>query len=475
MTEERTPSSPAPTPNKSGWGARIVYLLVILVTGVAGAGITALLLNIQERKWEGQQRFVKVVDLSEETIDPTVWGQNFPRQYDSYKLTVDSERTAHGGSDAMPPDKLKKFPYLKKLFAGYAFSIDFRELRGHAYMLKDQEKTKRVTERKQPGACLHCHASVLPAYREAGNGDIMKGFEKVCAMTWTDARKLVKHPVSCIDCHDPKTVQLRVTRPAFLNGIDSLAKSDYELPHFPSIERWRKRKQSDNYDPNELASRQEMRSFVCAQGHVEYYFAKDTKAVTYPWANGLEIEQIEKYYDDISFHDWKHKITGTSMLKAQHPEFEMWNQGIHARKGVSCADCHMPYKREGAIKVSDHRVRSPMLNVARACQVCHREEEKQLVATVDRIQGKTKKLIDRTGYIVEGLIGDIESAQDRSVAEELINKARQFHRKAQWRLDYVLSENSVGFHASQEYARILAESIDFARQGQLVLRPNTKK
>ncbi len=269
MTEQQTAPTPSTTPKKSVWRSRLVYLFVILITGAAAAGATALLLNIQERKWEGQQHFTKVVELDESTIDPAIWGRNFPRQYDSYKLTVDNERTTHGGSDAMPADKLKKFPYLKKLYAGYAFSIDFRELRGHAYMLKDQEKTKRVTQRKQPGACLHCHASVIPAYRKVGDGDIMKGFEKVCAMPWEQGRELVKHPVSCIDCHDPETVKLRVTRPAFLIGIDTLAKSDYELSHFPSIGRWRENKKIEKYDPNKLTSRQEMRCFDCAHCHVE--------------------------------------------------------------------------------------------------------------------------------------------------------------------------------------------------------------
>src|SRR5262245_18753985 len=111
--------------------------------------------------------------------------------------------------------------------------MDYRERRGHAFMLHDQEQTERVKQFKQPGACLHCHASIIPAYRSAGNGDVMKGFEKICGMPYAEAHdlknakgdKLIKHPVACIDCHDPKSMQLRVTRPGFLNGIPALVES----------------------------------------------------------------------------------------------------------------------------------------------------------------------------------------------------------------------------------------------------------
>src|SRR5262249_18558208 len=161
-----------------------------------------------------------------------VWGRNFPRQYDGYLRTVDVERTKHGGSEA--ESHLEKDPRLVRIFAGYPFSVDYREERGHAYMLTDQDNTERVKIAKQTGPCLPCHASIIPAYRKAGDGDVMKGFEKVCAMPLSEARELVSHPVTCLDCHDPKSMQLRVTRPGFLEGIAALAKSDDPVPHLPS-------------------------------------------------------------------------------------------------------------------------------------------------------------------------------------------------------------------------------------------------
>ncbi len=452
------------------------YAGALVVTAVLSAGMLALLFNIQQRMEEGKQHVFELVKLTEDDIDPAKWGRNFPRQYDSYKRTVDIERTKHGGSEAI--DKLAQDPFLKQMYAGYAFSIDFREERGHAYMLTDQDETKRVTERKQPGACLHCHASAMPAYRKAGGGDswdhVKAGFEKICAMPYGDARKLVDHPVSCVDCHDPSTTQLRVTRPAFVIGVQALAGGAAPTPHLPSIERWRKGDRKKPFDPNRDATRQEMRSLVCGQCHVEYYFKGEGSTVTYPWAKGLKVEQIEEYYDEAGFKDWLHADSGAPMLKAQHPEFEMWSQGIHARSGVSCADCHMPYKREGAIKISDHHVRSPMLNVNHACQSCHRFPEEEIKARVEAIQDRTKALLTRAEGSLKDLIDELKSAQQGKFPADLLKQAQALHRKAQWRVDFVLAENSLGFHAPQESARILGEAIDFARQGELKLLRKAK-
>ncbi len=471
--------APSPAPQKS-WPRRLLYPATILVTAAVTFGLVALLMNINERKQEAREHFLKVVDLDEDTVDPAVWGRNFPRQYDSYLLTADNERSGAGGSEGFPPSHLEADPRLKRIFAGYAFSIDYREKRGHAYMLVDQERTGRMKV-PQWGACLHCHASIGRGYRIMGDGDVMKGFAAVCAMPYQKAhdlkdgqgRRLFGHPVACIDCHDPKTLQIRVTRPGFQNGIHALAASDDPVPHLPSIVKWRKdhprekRTAADRYDPNALASRQEMRSFVCGQCHVEYYFKPPGKLVTYPWDRGLKADQIEAYYDEIGFTDYTHAETKAPILKAQHPEFELWNQGIHARSGVACADCHMPYVREGAVKVSDHRVRSPMLNAARACQVCHRYPEAEIQARVDAIQTRHKKLLSRAEDALIDMMDVLKAAPARGVSDADLKAARALHRKAQWRVDFVASENSKGFHAPQEAARLLGEAIDFARQAQI--------
>src|SRR5881394_940250 len=152
------------------------FLLLVTITAGVSALVTALLVNIVERKQEAKNPYLRVVEVGEDTTDPAVWGSNWPRQYDGYKQTVNASETNFGGGDAQPAEKSDKEPWLTRMFAGYAFGIDYRDRRGHAYMLFDQEQTKRVTERPQPGACLQCHASIIPAYRSVGNGDVMKGF-----------------------------------------------------------------------------------------------------------------------------------------------------------------------------------------------------------------------------------------------------------------------------------------------------------
>ena len=484
------------------------WALRVFVVAAVTYGVVALLLNIFERKIEARAPFVKVVDVSEISTDPEPWGLNFPLQYESYKKTADSERTQHGGSSALPPSKLDKDPWLKRLFDGYAFAVDYREARGHAFMLHDQEVTKRVTDFQQAGACLHCHASVTPMYRRIGlekqgmdptpeqlgesfNMEaVIAGFEAVSQMSYEEVHaELMKtpdgvvdpkegdphlgaaHPVSCVDCHDPDTMEIRVTRPGFIQGIAKLAESDDPLPHLPSLAKWRESKRSAPYDPNKDASRQEMRSLVCAQCHVEYYCASKM-TLTFPWSNGLKMEDLEKeweetrFVDGEEFHDYIHTETGTKVFKAQHPEFELWSQGIHARAGVSCSDCHMPYERQGATKVSSHWVRSPMLNINRSCQTCHNVPEDELRARVDTIQSRTRSQMDRAAAAMTDMLDAIVAAQEAGAGEEQLMPIRELQRKAMWRLDFIASENSMGFHADQEAVRILGESIDYSRQAQ---------
>lgn len=479
---------------------RRVLLQVLLLAGTALAtlGVTALLINIFGRKQEARTPFVRVVEVDEQTTDPQPWGANWPRQYDSYRRTVDSVETEYGGSSAMPAQKLDEHPWLKRLYAGYAFSLDYREARGHAYMLSDQLATKRVTDRPQPGACLHCHASVIPTYRrlglvEPGQSDtaiasgfnwpaVQRGFEKLSTMDYVDAHAEIAktpdgtgepnaHPISCIDCHDPQTMKSRVTRPGFVRGIAALAEGNAPVPHLPSIEHWREGDRSRPYDPNTDASRQEMRIFVCAQCHVEYYCGpKET--LFFPWSKGLKVEDIEAVYDEHTFpdgqpfYDYNHGETGAPVYKAQHPEFELWSQGIHARSGVGCADCHMPYQREGAMKVSSHWVRSPLLNINNACQTCHNVPEGELHEKVVTIQNRTSALIDRAALAMTDMLDALLAARAAGATEEQLAPLFVLQKKAQWRLDFISSENSMGFHADQEAARILAESIDFSRQAQ---------
>ncbi|HMM33498.1 MAG TPA: ammonia-forming cytochrome c nitrite reductase subunit c552, partial [Thermoanaerobaculia bacterium] len=286
-------------------------LVVAAIAAFAAVGVTALLVNIMEHKQEARNPFFRVVELDDDTEDPAVWGKNFPIQYDTYKRTVDMVRTKFGGSEALPrtptekdprtqvtTSKIEEDPRLKRMWLGYAFAVDFREERGHAYMLDDQTFTERQQVVKQPGTCMNCHASTYVAMKKLGNGDLVKGFEAINQMPYFEARGHVKHPVACIDCHDSKTMALRVTRPAFLEGIRAYKASQGVA----------------DYDVNTMATRQEMRTYVCGQCHVEYYFKGAEKRLTFPWNKGLKADEILAYYDEVGFKDWTHAETGSPNL-----------------------------------------------------------------------------------------------------------------------------------------------------------------
>jgi len=522
-------------------------LIIALVAGlfaVAAVGAAALLVNIAERKEQAKHAFVKLVEVTENDVDAAKWGTNWPREYDGYKRTAEPTSTKYGGaagaSEGQPAaEKADRDPWLKRAFAGYLFAVDYRDRRGHAFMLFDQEVTKRnvPAENKQSGNCLHCHGSIMPLYRKLGKeaapqaseaDQIQAGLQKVSEMSYWDAHKALEqisggkaHPVGCVDCHDPQSMEVRVTRPAFITGMQKLAASNADVPHLPSIDRWRKGVRSKPYDPNLDGTRQEKRSYVCGQCHVEYFCGKGMN-ILFPWAEGLKTEEMEHVYDTLQvggkrFKDWTHAETGMEVLKAQHPEFEMWSQGVHARSGVACADCHMPYKREGAQKISDHWVRSPLLQPNRACAGCHPYADDELKARVLGIQDRHFALLTRAGTAAVAMIDAIgavrkpyddkardaagakakaalekqeafqkapKEEQEKKLAAEVkanllaswreavektpaLKELEELQRAAQWRLDIVAAENSMGFHAPQEMARVLGESIDLARQAQV--------
>ena len=414
----------------------IGWLIAAFVGGaVIMAAVGALLINIQNRKAEAAVN-PQIIPIAEDELDPAVWGQNFPRQYDTFMMTQDDTiSTPFGGS--VKYSKLERVPAMVRIWAGYAFSIDHNEERGHYYMQIDQQNTQRVVVKEQPGACINCHSANAPGLIEE------MGWEEFNHTPYNDLVGQLEMGTSCADCHDPTTMELRITRQAFINAMTARG---VDL---------------------EAATRQEMRTYVCAQCHVEYYFLGEDKVLTFPWSQGLLIDDIEAHYDLYEFSDWTHKETNAPMIKIQHPEFEMWSSGLHAQSGVACADCHMPYVRDGAVKVSDHWLRSPLVNVNNACQTCHKQDEQQLVERINTIQERTASLLRLNEEALLQAMDAIVAAQEAGATDEELTNARYLHRRASLRWDFVSSENSTGFHSPQEAARVLANGIDFARQAQI--------
>ena len=422
--------------NRPSGGRKWLYVAAFVLTAIAIVVVVAVLFNISGKKEEAAQYPLKLVEIGADEIDPAVWGQNFPAHYDSFRRTEENYgETAYGGSE--PYSKLERHPAMKRLWAGYAFSVDHNEERGHFYATTDQLETERIVVKEQPAACANCHAAEAP-------GLIAEmGWEEFNHTPFNDLKDQFHIGSSCADCHDPDTMALRITRPAFANAM---AARGVDLSQ---------------------ATRQEMRTYVCAQCHVEYYFAGENKVLTFPWTEGLNVDQIEQYYEKAGFTDWKHKETGGDMIKVQHPEFEMWNMGLHAQSGVACADCHMPYTREGGVKMSDHWLRSPLTNINNACQTCHRFSEAELRDRVATIQNRTAEMLGSSEDALLDAIDAIVAARAAGASDEQLAEAMKLHRQAQMRWDFVSSENSTGFHAPQESARILGNSLDLARQAQL--------
>lgn len=420
-----------------------VWLLLIALFAAVGVAVGMLLTNIQQRHDEAATQPAQFVTIPDFETDPAVWGKNWPRQYDSFMKTKETGvRTPYAGNE--PFDKLAANPLRKKFWAGYAFEVEYNEDRGHYYSLIDQREIRRVKERKQPGTCANCHSADVPRLINT------MGWAKMNKTPYNDLNKAELHQgVSCGDCHSNKDMSLTITRPAFVNAM---AKRGVDVKE---------------------ATHQQMRTYVCAQCHVEYYFEKDSKELIFPWSeskkleDGITIENISTYYQKDGHTDWNHTQTGGPMIKMQHPDYEMYSTGIHAKNGVACADCHMPYTREGAQKVSDHWVRSPLQNLNNACQTCHKSSSDELRNRVVTIQNRTRDMQASAEAAISDAIDAIVAAKDAGATPEQLKKAYDLHREAQLRWDFVDAESSMGFHSPQEATRALGHSADMARQAQL--------
>lgn len=424
--------------------------LIFLATAVIVFLLGMLASSVLNRKNEAKYKYVPQVEIAENEPRNSEWGKNFPQQYQSFMKTKESNTSTYQGGSAMR-DMLEEDPRLVVLFAGYGFSKDYSQGRGHANAIDDIHNTLRTGapmkegDGPMPATCWTCKSPDVPRLmNEHGVKEFYDG-------KWGDKGSEVVNPIGCADCHDPKTMKLQISRPALVEAFQSMGK-----------------------DIN-AATHQEMRSLVCAQCHVEYYFNKNlpgkegTPYLVFPWKDGMSVEAMEKYYDDIAFADWTHPISKTPMLKAQHPGYETYSTGIHADRGVSCADCHMPYKSEGGQKFTDHHIRSPLTNVANSCQVCHRQEADKLKENVFAHQQKSNEV----KYQLEDMLvkAHIEAgkAWELGATEEQMADVLQDIRHAQWRWDYGAASHGASFHAPVETARVFGGGLIIAQEARVKL------
>ena len=384
-----------------------------------------------------------LVEIAEMEPDSSKWGINYPNQYDTMmKTETNNVDTTYGGSSAF--SWLERDPRQVVLFAGYPFSKDYNDDRGHANALKDVEATKRLNldvsdPKRTPGTCYSCKSSSNPGlWAELG----MEAYD---AMSFVELGEHVTEPIGCANCHEAGTMRLIVTNPALEEALERQGKD------------WN------------TFTRQEMRTVVCANCHVEYYFAGEGKYLTFPWDNGTKVEDMIKYYEEVGFSDWKYPETDTPMLKAQHPEYEFFTaNSTHYEAGVSCADCHMPYVRDGASKYSSHDVHSPLLNPEEACGQCHTNTEYVLerVAIIQQQVAETK--ISAEDAIIDAINAIKLAAANPDVNVELLDEARKLHREAQFMWDFISAENSTGFHNPEYALEVLSKSTNLAREAQML-------
>ena len=413
------------------WLLFIATAVVVFLIGLFGA-------SVLERRSESYQLLQPVKPIADWEPSNAAWGENYPREYETYRATADTSfASPHGGSATI--DVLERYPRLVVLWAGYAFSRDYKQGRGHYHAVEDIRNTLR-TDVPQPGTCWSCKSTDVPRLmNKMGAAEFYKA-------KWEDLGPEVVNNIGCQDCHDPKTMNLRITRPALIEAYQRQGKKIEESTH------------------------QQMRSQVCAQCHVEYYFkGKQEKYLTFPWDEGSTAEQIQSYYDKIEHVDWTHQISGTPMIKAQHPDWEIFQMGIHFQRGLACADCHMPYRSEGGVKFTNHKISSPLENVAGSCQVCHRESEKELIGNVQERQEKVRQLAGMAEELLVKAHIETRVALDHGATPEQIKAVHQLIRQAQWRWDFVVASHGGSFHAPIECARILGNAIEKAAEARTIL------
>jgi nitrite reductase (cytochrome c-552) len=411
---------------------------ILILTGVIvvlAAALVGVLIFVKNQP-PSERGIPPITEIEPMEPDSAKWGVNYPNQYSTLlKTETNNTRTTYGGSE--PFSKLEEDPRRVTLFAGYGFSKDYNEERGHLNSVTDVEATLRVNE-KTPGTCYSCKSSDNPRlWAEMG----MAEFDKTL---FKDLGEKIEHPIGCANCHEANTMRLIVTNPALEEALEAQGKD------------W------------ETFTRQEMRTVVCANCHVEYYFAGEGKYLTFPWEDGTRIENIANYYKELGFKDWEHPQSGAAMIKMQHPDYELFTaDSTHYKAGVACADCHMPYTRDGAAKFSTHDVKSPLLNAETACGACHTDVG-YVTTRVATIQSQVNETMSAAKAAIVEAIAAIEAASKASdVDADLLAQARDLHREAQLRWDFIDAENSMGFHNPEEALRILSIATDLARQAQL--------
>ncbi|MEC7306895.1 ammonia-forming nitrite reductase cytochrome c552 subunit [Vibrio crassostreae] len=363
--------------------------------------------------------------------------QNHPDQYHSWRQTSESEAIE---------DALKEDPNMVILWAGYGFAKDYNKARGHFYALDDVRQTLRTggptdeNSGPMPMACWSCKSpDVARVIEERGEDGYFEG-------KWARLGSEITNPIGCADCHDTQSEgfkngepALKVTRPYVERAFEAIGKKF------------------------EDQGRLDQQASVCAQCHVEYYFTGPTKGVKFPWDKGTRVEQMEEYYDDIGFKDWTHKVSKAPMLKAQHPGYETWREGVHGKNKVACVDCHMPKvtKEDGTV-YTDHKVGNPFDRFEDTCANCHTQSKETMrnIVSSRKAQVLNMKLTAEKQIVAAHF--EAGAAWEAGATEQEMEPILLDIRHAQWRWDYAIASHGVHMHAPEIALEVLGTAVDRA-------------
>jgi hypothetical protein len=422
-----------------GWALFVATMVVVFCLGLLAS-------SIMQRRAEVASIFAnKKVEIAPQEARNALFQPNYPREYETWLQTADTSFSSEFNGNK-PVDVLAKRPEMVIFWAGYSFSRDYSAPRGHYYAIQDMLHTLRTgspgvdgMDDIQPATCWTCKGPDVPRMMQA------LGVGAFYNQKWSAMGSEIVNPIGCADCHDTETMDLRISRPALVEVFKRMGKDITKATH------------------------QEMRSLVCAQCHVEYYFRKEDNYLTFPWDKGTSMEDVEKYYDEMDYYDYIHAISKTPILKAQHPDFEIAQRGIHAQRGVACADCHMPYMSQGGMKFSDHHIQSPLNYIDRTCQVCHRESEEVLRKNVYDRQRMANEIRNKLEKELAAAHIEAKFAWDKGATEAVMKPVLRYIRQAQWRWDYGVASHGASFHAPQEVTRILSNGLERALQARLAI------
>ncbi|WP_210447062.1 ammonia-forming nitrite reductase cytochrome c552 subunit [Vibrio crassostreae] len=363
--------------------------------------------------------------------------QNHPDQYHSWRQTSESE---------VIEDALKEDPNMVIMWAGYGFAKDYNKARGHFYAIDDVRQTLRTggptdeNSGPMPMACWSCKSpDVARVIEERGEDGYFEG-------KWARLGNEIVNPIGCADCHDTQSEgfkngepALKVTRPYVERAFDAIGKKF------------------------EDQGRLDQQASVCAQCHVEYYFTGPTKGVKFPWDKGTRVEQMEEYYDGIGFKDWTHKVSKAPMLKAQHPGYETWREGIHGKNKVACVDCHMPKvtKEDGTV-YTDHKVGNPFDRFEDTCANCHTQSKETMrnIVSSRKAQVLNMKLTAEKQIVAAHF--EAGAAWEAGATEQEMEPILLDIRHAQWRWDYAIASHGVHMHAPEIALEVLGTAVDRA-------------